>query len=1015
MSALRRGWPWAVTLLLTVPALLRWALPNLPGGADTALHTLRAVELAWAIQNGHWWPRYAPDLAYGYGYPLFAAYGLGAQYVILAWHALGLALVPATLAAFALCDAVGALGTFALVRARFGTMAGWLGAAVYAYSPYVLMSLQRGALPEAIGLALLPWLWWSLAREVPPGALSWTGLVRHGTPTALTLAGILVSHNPSSALAAGTAAVVLGATTALAPGPERRRTALVGVTGLGLGLGLGAFFWLPVVFDAPYLSLAIAYANPVMDYRNNFLGLGELLSLPQPYDVRLIGEQVPRALSWPALGLTGLAALRWRAYDRIQRTWWVGAVLGAVLVAGLTLAAAAPAWERIPGLRLIQFPARLLGPASLMVALAAAAVLVARRTGDDAVGGVGLPAARAPQAQGMALLAALTVVMLNGAAWMTHFLDLSVPAQPTLADVHSREVRTGTVGTTTAGEYYPIWVTERPPADKLIARYADGPLITRFDPASLPPGARLLDDRPGFLTETVVVDSPTAFTAVFELHVFPGWQARLDGAPVETRPLAPYGFLGVEVPAGQHTLAVFFGSTPARDGAGWLSGLTLVLIASAWAVSWRRPRRDAAVAPPPSLVLPGWVWVGGALLVALATLNTRSNLWVGTRFDPVSGRLAGVGQARADDFGGLLRLIGLDAPTTAVPADQDVDVRLYWTALQPLHENLSVQLTLQDAQGVLVAQSDTQNPADRPTRTWALDHYARDTHRLRLMPGTPPGVYRLFTTVYRQGDLAQLRAPVEIGTVTLGRALRPVALTPETPMVADLGPHLLLGHSALPAEIGVGERLPVRLYWRTTGSTEGLPVIPVWRSAAGQRWATEPLRASPMGLEAGDEWQTVALVHVPAALPSGTYALWLEGHQAVVLGQVRVAAPLRSDAVPALAHPSAERFGDVAELVAWEAIGGELRLAWRALSSPGVRYRLFVHALGADGEIARQADLELQAGSRPTTSWLAGEVLVERIALDLPPGSAGYRVGWYDPVTGERLRLPNGDEFVLLR
>jgi hypothetical protein len=1011
--------------------MLRWALPNLPGGADTALHTLRAVELLWAIQNGHWWPRYAPDLAYGYGYPLFAAYGLGAQYVILAWHALGLQLVPATLAAFALCDAVGALGAFALARARFGSLAGWLAAAMYAYSPYILMSLHRGALPEAIGLALLPWLWWSLARGAPQGALSWAGLIRHSTPTALALAGILVSHNPSSALAAGTAAVVLIASVALAPAPERRRVGTIGLSGLGLGLGLSAFFWLPVLFDAPYLSLSIAYANPVMDYRNNFLGLSEVLALPQPYDVRLIGEQVPRALSWPALALTVLALMRWPALDRIQRTWWVGAVLGAGLFAGLTLTVAAPAWELIPGLRLIQFPSRLLGPASLMLALAAAAVRVERPASsvlrhdpEQRADRGGLPVARrwvrAPEAQGVVLLAALASVMVNGAAWMTHFPDLSVPPQPTLADLHSRELRTGTVGTTTAGEYYPIWVSERPPPDKLVARYAYGPLITRFDPASLPAGARLLDDQPGFLTEIVVVDTPTAFTAVFELHFFPGWQARVNGAAAETRPLAPYGFLGVEVPTGQQTLSVFFGSTPAREGAGWISGLTLVLVASGWAGAWRARRRDAAAAAPiaaapPSRAVPGWVWAGGALLVALAALNTRSNLWVGTRFDPVSGQLADVGQARADDFGGLLRLIGLDVPAAAVAADQDIDVRLYWAALQPMHENLSVQLTLRDGQGVLVAQSDTQNPADRPTSTWALNHYARDTHRLRLMPGTPPGVYRLFTTVYRQGDLAQLRAPVESGTVTLGRALRPVVLTPENPMVVDLSTGVLLGHSTLPAEIGVGERLPVRLYWRATDSSEGPPVIPVWRSAAGQRWATEPLPASPKGLESGDEWQAVALVHVPAALPSGTYDLWLEGRQATVLGQLRVVAPLRSDAVPALAHPRADRFGEVAELVGWEYAAGELRLAWRALSSPGMRYRLFVHALGTDGEIASQADFEPQAGGRPTTSWLAGEVLVERIALDLPPGSPGFRVGWYDPATSERLRLPNGDEFVLLR
>ena len=146
-------------LVLALPDLARWLRSHLPAGAETAIHLFRAVQLDWAVRHGYLYPRWSPDLVFGFGYPLFLVHGPVAQYVIVALHALGLSFIAATLAAFALADLLGALGAFALAR-RLGRsdLAGVAAAAAYVYAPYVLGSLYRGSPAEALALGLLPWV-----------------------------------------------------------------------------------------------------------------------------------------------------------------------------------------------------------------------------------------------------------------------------------------------------------------------------------------------------------------------------------------------------------------------------------------------------------------------------------------------------------------------------------------------------------------------------------------------------------------------------------------------------------------------------------------------------------------------------------------------------------------------------------------------------------------------------------------------------------------------------------------
>ncbi len=107
--------------------------------------------------------------------------------------------------------------------------------------------------------------------------------------------------------------------------------------------------------------------------------------------------------------------------------------------------------------------------------------------------------------------------------------------------------------------------------------------------------------------------------------------------------------------------------------------------------------------------------------------------------------------------------------------------------------------------------------------------------------------------------------------------------------------------------------------------------------------------------------------------------------------------------------------GEAIVLVGYDLVNGRLcagettviRLYWRCTGSMPTSYTVFTHLLGPDGDRYGQHDSIPVGGSRPTTSWLAGDTIVDeyqiRVAQDAPPGEYQVAVGMYDFSTGQRL------------
>jgi hypothetical protein len=130
-----------------------------------------------------------------------------------------------------------------------------------------------------------------------------------------------------------------------------------------------------------------------------------------------------------------------------------------------------------------------------------------------------------------------------------------------------------------------LWWTDRPVTDMTEDMLGT---TTSYDEATI----AIEQDVPGRLRATV--EAPRAGWFVFTEIIYPGWRARVNGAPVSIAPA--FGvFQAVPAPAGRSTIEFAF--RPAI--VWWGLGLTLVGLVAAGAAAIRRPASRLRGSPPP--------------------------------------------------------------------------------------------------------------------------------------------------------------------------------------------------------------------------------------------------------------------------------------------------------------------------------------------------------------------------------------------------------------------------------
>jgi hypothetical protein len=878
-------WPTLVIAILAVPAAQPLMRSSVTCSHDGAFHLLRLVEGDHLIRHGHLYPRWAPDMAYGYGYPLFNFYAPLSFYLAEVLHLLGLSFVTTWNGTLALCLLTSGLFAYLLARDWMPEHGALVAAAAYMLAPYTFYDIYfRGNLAESMALTLLPLPLWAFGRLVRSEQARYLALA------SFSLGLLLLTHQVMTLLFGP----VLVIYTLILWWRERRTTwhLLTVLTAGILALGLSAFFWMPAFLEKDTVHITRVFTSGGMDYRHNFLPLAELLSPPVPAPTDLMNPSPPRSLSAAALvlGLLGLLPLAaqsayrfWRRFieafpifardvsAEVHLAWHLftagsepptpgrskggkdetnvlifqssylplvpptssrerGQLLlfaGGLGLCFMMLSPSLPLWERIPLLHFAQFPWRFLGPTSLVAALLAGNSL-------SLLPSVG----RWRWLVVSATSVAVTLLLAASLGWL-YPRDCGRP-QANIAAILHFEQETGLVGTTAVGEYLPSYVQEMPDPNALAVMYETGGPIERLDPVSLPEGATVELAEYRLTSARLRIRSPEPFRAVYRAFYFPGWRVAVNGENVPVIITAPNGLISFDVPAGQAVVQIWFGTTALRVGGALLSYVALLTVL--W-LAWQG-RRERGFVPASTLTAARWwqwlilaAFAGGLLWAKIAVIDVRETWFRPDTFD-------GQTIQKADVFLNIcfddeLTLLGYNLPRRHVAAGQALSTELFWAAKERPSADYGFSVRLVDEQGLEWSPKGTWRPGGfhefPKTQSWQPGEYARDMHLIDVLSGTPPGRYMLRVTAFERETLTGLDVLNDQGMpVGQSAAIAEVIVTrPNRPPTLDeldatfpfdelLGDLTLLGLSLGRLQATPGDPVHLTTFWRAERPPQGI-------------------------------------------------------------------------------------------------------------------------------------------------------------------------------------------------
>lgn len=552
--------PLRLLLLFSLLACAPLLAPGYFMLAHDAHHSLTfLVEFDQGIRSGFLWPRWSPDYAMGYGYPLFTFYSPLAFYAAEIPHLLGLGVVESVKLIWGLAMIAAGVGMYSFARRLWGPWPGFVAGLAYLYAPYHLADIYvRAAFAEFVAFAIFPLALHSF----------WALVMEDGRPRArrLALAAISLSLVPLTHSVTGMIfvplAALLTASWLLLRWRREARPPLyetLAAAGAGaLGMGLAAIFLIPLVFEGGYI-VQEHWLPTTYNYLVQFLYPHQLFSLDWGFGHALVGPEDGMSFQlglWLVLlSLAGVAALIWGRLPHRGLLFTLALAAGASIVG--TLAVSRPLWDALPLAALVQFPWRLLAFANLFMALlAAAAAAWAMRDRAD----------RLP------ILFALALAILLASYPYTRPQHTPVTAaQISPAAIPRYELT------------YPLNVASTafsqagPPTStpKLAAYLADEPLPL----AGIIAGAgEVTALAHGAGAERVLVQAQTPITLQFYTYWYPGWRATVAGAPHPLRAEGPDALITLDLPPGEYEVAIRFRNTPLRTAAAALSALSLLIV-----------------------------------------------------------------------------------------------------------------------------------------------------------------------------------------------------------------------------------------------------------------------------------------------------------------------------------------------------------------------------------------------------------------------------------------------------
>ncbi len=690
------------------------------------------------------YPRWFPDFAFGYGYPVLNFYAPAFYYPVALLHLAGFDLIAAVRIVLAVCYALSGLAAYALIRRWTRPLPAVLGAALYLVYPYRFYDLfVRGALPEFVAFLWLPLIALTTVRWLEvitrpqfdrPGRttarMHWLGGL---VPVILSWAGLILTHN-LTALMAGVAALFLAGLLGVSyligwvrgTRGDIKYVARNGVAALVLppvlGAALSAPYMLPALLETGWVGIGTTAEG--RGYTAHFAALHDLFDCALIYRYPDAAQSTISVPGYVAVILILAAAVLLLPLARGKRAILGSSVGLAAFALWLSTASSLFLWDGLAQvLGKLQFPWRW----QTIVALAAACILGLILD----IGGRWPVVSRHHRLlQGFALFMGAYLVLHACVG-----LD-SVPAPYSAGDLTTAQMwafdaEHGQVGATWAGEFLPRWVSEQ--------RWAIG----------REPSSKSTDTATGqvsrigrseyvlaqsYLGERLSYDASSLSRLVFHAFYYPAWRVEIDGQPLSTYPVGDLGLLAVDLPAGQHEVTRRWGATPAVWAGravgvmGWLALGLLMLV---------RDRRF-------SLSIGLWLLAAGLAVVG-------GSDWLAQE-QPAAPVTADYGSVRLESAVVIPGRVG-----------ETVRVTLHWLVTatpEPLTAFVHV-VAPDGAPGERMVLGDDAPLGGlyTPASRWIVGEVLRDDRTLSLPTDLPPGTYLVQVGLYRPG---QSEAPLAL-------------------------------------------------------------------------------------------------------------------------------------------------------------------------------------------------------------------------------------------------------------
>jgi len=561
MNTLRRS-PLFLLILLS---LFAWAPLLAPGyflRAHDAAHSLFwLVEFDQGIHDGFLWPRWAPDHALGYGYPLFTFYAPLAFYIAEVFHLLGASIVNAVKAVWILAFIFSGVSMYRFARDLWGKGAALIAALLYIYAPYHLVNIYvRSALAEFVAFALYPWVlhtFWALLEQGGRKRIAWA---------ALSFGLLLLTHSVTvvffpPVLIALILYWLLWKWYRQGRLPWKATLSAL-LAGVG-GVALAAIFLLPAVAESRYI-VQEQWLPDTYQYVNQFLYPHQWFQFDWGFGFALAGPEDGMSMQvglW--LFLLGLATLPLLLIRRPRHLPTLfGFTVLALGILWLTQASSQPLWDALAPMALIQFPFRLLAVVDLLLSLTAAGILSVILT----------PATSSTKDTDISpavLVLALAIILASYPYTRPQHTPVSARDQSPQAVIDFEMAYPDMRGSTAFASGPP---TSSP---KVAAYLANEPLPL----AGIIQGqGKITALRHGAGSEEIHLSAQTPVTVQFYTYWYPGWRGEMDGIKLDLRAAGADALITFDAPAGEHEISIRFRNTPLRTVAAGLSLLSFLLI-----------------------------------------------------------------------------------------------------------------------------------------------------------------------------------------------------------------------------------------------------------------------------------------------------------------------------------------------------------------------------------------------------------------------------------------------------